>query len=54
MGELIDIIDKTKKYYKFSPKEIRSVIITIAVLAFIISFMAAFAVGVECLLPIIE
>jgi Zn-dependent protease len=38
MGELIDLIDKTKKYYKFSPKEIRSIIITVIVLAFIVSF----------------
>ena len=38
MGELIDLIDKTKKYYKFSPAEVRSIIVTIFVLAFIISF----------------
>ncbi len=38
MGELIDLFDNIKKYFKFTPKEIRSIIITIAVLSFIVSF----------------
>ncbi|MFH1642012.1 MAG: hypothetical protein ABIC04_03875 [Nanoarchaeota archaeon] len=38
MGEVVNLIDKIKKYYKFSPKEVRSIIITILVLAFIVSF----------------
>ncbi len=38
MAEITDIIDKTKRYYPFTPGEIRGLIITIAAIAFIISF----------------
>ncbi|HLC96508.1 MAG TPA: hypothetical protein VJH97_04255 [Candidatus Nanoarchaeia archaeon] len=38
MGELVDLVDKVRKYYKFSPAEWRSILITIFVLAFIIHF----------------
>jgi len=38
MGELVDLKAKIKKYFKFSPTEVRSIIISIVVLAFIISF----------------
>lgn len=38
MGEVVDLVSKIKKYYKFSPKEVRSIIITISVLSFIVSF----------------
>ena len=38
MGEIVDLIDKIKRYYKFSPHELRGLIISILVIAFIISF----------------
>jgi hypothetical protein len=38
MGEVVDLSDKIKRYFKFTPLEIRSLIITILVIAFIISF----------------
>jgi len=38
MGEIVDLLDKTKRYFKFTPLEIRSLIIAILVIAFIISF----------------
>lgn len=38
MAELTDLIDKIKKYYKFTPSEIKGLIISILVIAFIISF----------------
>jgi len=38
MGEIIDLLDKIKRYFKFTPLEIRSLIIAIVVIAFIISF----------------
>ena len=38
MGDLVDLRDKIKRYFKFTPLEIRSLIITIIVLSFIISF----------------
>ncbi|MCH8003495.1 MAG: hypothetical protein IH934_02590 [Nanoarchaeota archaeon] len=38
MGDLTDLTDKIKRYFKFTPLEIRSLIITILVIAFIISF----------------
>jgi Zn-dependent protease len=38
MGELLNLKDKIKKYYKFSPSEINGLIISILVLAFIVSF----------------
>lgn len=38
MGEITDFIDKVKRYYNFTPSEIRGIIITILVIAFIISF----------------
>lgn len=38
MGEVIDLFAKIKKYYKFSPAELRSLIVTIVIFAFIISF----------------
>ena len=38
MGEIIDLIDKIKRYYKFTPHELRGLIASILVIAFIISF----------------
>ena len=38
MGEITDLIDKIKRYYGFSPSEIRGLLVTIFVIAFIISF----------------
>jgi len=38
MGDLTDLADKIKRYFKFTPLELRSLIIAILVLAFIISF----------------
>lgn len=38
MAEIIDLIDKTKRYYKFTAHELRGLIITIIILAFVISF----------------
>jgi len=38
MAELTDLIDKIKRYFGFTPLEIRSLIIAILVVAFIISF----------------
>ena len=38
MGELVDLIDKIKKYYQFNPYELRGIVISIASIAFVISF----------------
>ncbi len=38
MGEITDLIDKIKRYYVFTPSEIRGILFTILVIAFIISF----------------
>jgi len=38
MAELTDLLDKLKRYFKFTPLEIRSLIISVLVVAFIISF----------------
>ncbi len=38
MGEIVDLLDKIKRYFKFTPLEIRSLIISILVIAFIFSF----------------
>ena len=38
MGDFVDLYDKIKKYYGFSKQELRSLIITIIAVAFIISF----------------
>ncbi|MEK6808825.1 MAG: hypothetical protein AABY14_04015 [Nanoarchaeota archaeon] len=38
MGELVDLIDKIKRYYIFTPSEIRGILVTILVIGFIISF----------------
>ena len=38
MGALIDMRGKIKRYYKFTPSELRGFIISILVLSFIISF----------------
>ena len=38
MGEIVDLLDKIKRYFKFTSLEIRSLIIAILVVAFIISF----------------
>ena len=38
MAEIADLIDKIKKYYKFTTYELRGIIISIFVIAFIISF----------------
>lgn len=38
MAELVDLLDKIKRYYKFTPHELRGLIISILAIAFIISF----------------
>ncbi|MBI3035845.1 hypothetical protein HYY71_05990 [Candidatus Woesearchaeota archaeon] len=38
MAEIIDLIDKIKRYYKFTPHELRGLAISILAIAFIISF----------------
>lgn len=38
MGEIVDLIDKIKRYYKFTPHELRGLLIAIFIVAFIISF----------------
>ena len=38
MGFLVDMYDKIKKYYKFTPSELRGFIIVVLVIAFVISF----------------
>ena len=38
MGHVVDLLDKIKRYFKFTPLEIRSLIIATLVIAFIISF----------------
>jgi len=38
MGQLVDLGDKIKKYFKFTPTELRGIIIAIFVTAFVISF----------------
>lgn len=38
MGELVDLIDKIKRYFRFTPSELKGFIISILVIAFIISF----------------
>jgi len=38
MAEIVDFLDKVKRYYKFTPSELRGLIISILVIAFIISF----------------
>lgn len=38
MGEIVDLIDKIKRYYKFTTHELRGITISILVIAFIISF----------------
>ena len=38
MGEIIDLIAKVKKYYRFSRPELKGIIITVIVFAFVISF----------------
>ncbi|MEK6984304.1 MAG: hypothetical protein AABX33_07055 [Nanoarchaeota archaeon] len=38
MGELVDLQDKIKRYYKFTPYELKGLLVSIFVIAFIISF----------------
>jgi len=38
MAEIVDLRDKIRRYYKFTPSELRGLIISILVVAFIISF----------------
>ncbi|MAH33365.1 hypothetical protein CL615_03155 [archaeon] len=38
MGEIVDLLDKLKRYFKFTPLELRGLSIAILVMAFIISF----------------
>ena len=38
MGELVDLWDKLKRYFSFTPSELRGLVIAIIVVAFIISF----------------
>lgn len=38
MGELVDLLDKIKRYYKFTHNELRGLTIAVIVIAFIISF----------------
>jgi len=38
MGQFVDLVDKVKKYFGFTPLELRSLAIAILVLAFIVSY----------------
>lgn len=38
MGEIVDYIDKVKRFYKYTPYEIRGLAVSILVIAFVISF----------------
>jgi hypothetical protein len=38
MGLIVDVTDKIKRYYMFTPSELRGIVIAILVVAFIISF----------------
>lgn len=38
MGEIVDLIDKIKRYYKFTPSELKGLVISVLIVAFIISF----------------
>ena len=38
MAEIVDLLDKIKRYYKFAPYELRGLIIAVLLVAFIISF----------------
>lgn len=38
MAEIVDFIDKVKRYYKFTPYELRGLILSILAISFIISF----------------
>ena len=38
MAEIVDLTDKIRRYYKFTPHELRGLIIAILIVAFIISF----------------
>lgn len=38
MAEIVDFIDKVKRYYRFTPSELKGFVISILVLAFVISF----------------
>ena len=38
MAEIVDFIDKVKRYYWFTPSELKGLLITILILAFVISF----------------
>lgn len=38
MGVIVDLVDKIKRYYKFTPYELRGFVIAILVIAFVISF----------------
>lgn len=38
MGELVDLLDKIKRYYRFTPHELRGLVISIIAIAFVISF----------------
>lgn len=38
MGEVVDLVDKIKRYYKFTQHELRGLVIAIIAVAFIISF----------------
>ncbi len=38
MAEVVDFIDKVKRYYKFTPSELKGFVISTLVLAFVISF----------------
>lgn len=38
MGEIVDYIDKVKRFYKYTPYDIRGLAVSILVIAFIISF----------------
>jgi Zn-dependent protease len=38
MAEVVDFIDKVKRYYKFTPSELKGFVISVLILAFIASF----------------
>ena len=38
MGEIVDLVDKIKRYFKFTPLELKNLIIAVLAISFIISF----------------
>lgn len=45
MAEVVDFIDKVKRYYKFTPSELKGFIISVLVLGFVVGFNDGRAIG---------